>query len=222
LRERRVDDLGDAVLARGGDHVLLGLPVQEGVLGLRGDDLHESLLARELDGAADLLAVPVRDADVARLARIDDLGEGAERLLHRDVVVVAVCLVQVDLLELQPRERGVDLLQDLLPREAAAAVRRRGIDLRREDVRVARVPGERAAEHLLGAALAVDVRRVEEVDPDLERGLDERRRGVLLDAPSERRPGAEADLRDLEIAVPELPVLHYASVSIWARWRRPE
>src|SRR5262249_3481962 len=153
-------------------------------------------------GLADLLTVPVGDADVARLARVDDLGERGDRLLHRDVAVEGVRLVEVDVAELQALERRVDLMQDLAAREPAAAVGRRGRDLCREDVGVAWPPGEGPAEHLLGTALAVDVRRVEEVDPELERGLDERRRDVLVDAAAERRPRAEADLRDAEVAVP--------------------
>jgi hypothetical protein len=62
------------------------------------------VLARELDGAADLLAVPVRHADETNLAGPDDLGQRPESLLERDLVVVAMALVEVDELESQPRE----------------------------------------------------------------------------------------------------------------------
>ena len=77
-------------------------------------------------------------------------------------------------------------------------------------------------EDFLRAAAAVDVRGVEEVDAELERDVDELVRGVVREAAAERRPRPEADLRDAQVAVTELPVLHYSSVSIWARWSLPE
>ena len=62
----------------------------------------------------------------------------AERLLERDLAVVAVALVEVDVVGAQPRERGVDLLEDLRAREPAVAVGHLAVHLRREHVRVAR------------------------------------------------------------------------------------
>src|SRR5262249_44462518 len=150
---------------------------------------------------ADLRAAPVRDADVPRLACIDDLCQRTELFLERNVVVPGVALVEVDEVHPQPIERGVDLLEDLLARQAAAAVRRWGEDLRRDDVRVARAARERLPEDFLGAPRAVDVRSVEEVDPELERDVDEPVCGIVGEAAAERRPRPEADLRDAEIAV---------------------
>src|SRR5262249_1274971 len=161
-----------------------------------------------------------RDADPARLAGGDHLGERAERLLHRDVVVERMALVQVDIVHPEPFEGCVDLRENLLAREPATAVGSAAEDLRRDDVRVARPAGERAAEHFLRAALAVDVRRVEEVDAAVERRVHEGDRIALGEAAAERRPRSQADLGDSEIAVAELPVVH-ASVSIWARWSLP-
>ena len=54
-------------------------------------------------------------------------------------VVVAVALVEVDVVGLQPLQRAVDLLEDLLAREPAVARPHREVDLRRQHVRVARV-----------------------------------------------------------------------------------
>ncbi len=62
----------------------------------------------------DLLRGPLAEADVARLARLDHLGERPHGLLDGDVHVEAVALVEVDVVGLQPREREVDLLADLL------------------------------------------------------------------------------------------------------------
>jgi len=54
-----------------------------------------------------------------------------------------MALVQIDVLEPEPRERGVDLLEDLLARKPAVAVRHRATDLCRDDERVARTAPER-------------------------------------------------------------------------------
>jgi hypothetical protein len=180
------------------------------------------VLARELDGMTDLLAGPIRDADEARLARVHDLGQRVERLLERDVVVVGVALVEVDVVELQPTKRVVDLLQDLRAREAAVAVRHLAHHLGRHHERFAQPSFQRPSENLLRSSLAVDVRGVEEVDAALERDVEESTRCLLVEGASERRPRPETDLRDPEVAVAERPEFHYGSVSIWARCSRPE
>ena len=69
----------------------------------------------------DLLDGPLGEADLARLARLADLGERLHRLLDRRVGVGAVALVEVDVVGLQALQRFVDLLVDLLAGEAASA-----------------------------------------------------------------------------------------------------
>jgi hypothetical protein len=135
-----------------------------------------------------------------------------------------VALVEVDELGAETLQRLVDLMQHLLARDPAAAVGGLRTQLRREDVRVARPCCERTAEHFLGATLRVDVRSVEEVDPDVECRIDESDRNFVVEAAAERRPRTEADLRDEKIAVAELAISQAgdSSVSIWARCSRPE
>ena len=53
-------------------------------------------LLRELVAGADLLRGPLADADVEGLAGADDVREGLHRLLQRRLRVVAVRLVEVD------------------------------------------------------------------------------------------------------------------------------
>ena len=55
----------------------------------------------------DLLGAPLGHADVEHLALAHQVVEGAQRLLERRLVVVAVRLVQVDVVGLQPPQRGV-------------------------------------------------------------------------------------------------------------------
>ena len=105
-------------------------------------------------------------------------------------------------------QRGVELLRHLRPREAAVAVTHREVELRREHVRVARPRREQLAEELLGRAAPVDVRGVDEVDPELEGAIDTGCRSLAQDAAAVGQPGAEADLGDGECARAEPAVLH--------------
>ena len=91
--------------------------------------------------------------------------------------------------------------------------RHREVELRREHVRVARPRREHLAEELLRGAVRVDVRRVDEVDAGVERRVDARDRLLARNAAAEGQPRAEADLRDVQVARPELPVPHRAIVA---------
>src|SRR6266550_1157243 len=121
-----------------------------------------------------------------------------------------MAFLEVDVVGAYPAERVVDLLEDLLPREplVLTAVVHREEELRRKHVRVAGAAFVRPAEKGLGAAAAVDVRRVEEVDADLEGLVDAGPRGCVVDAEAVGQPGAERDLRDLEVAGAELAEAH--------------
>jgi len=118
-----------------------------------------------------------------------------------------VALVEVDVVGAQPCERGVDLLEDLLAREAALAVQREE-ELRRQHIGAPGPSRKDFAQELLGATGSVDVRSVDEVDPDLERFGDAGRRLLSSDAAAVGQPGAEADLRNLEVARAQAAVPH--------------
>ena len=105
-------------------------------------------------------------------------------------------------------QRGVELREDLLAREAVAAVGHLPEELGREDVRVARPVGEHLAEELLRLAARVDVRGVDEVDPDLERLRHARLGPLALDAAAVGQPGAERDLGHHQVARAKLPPAH--------------
>src|SRR6185369_2398035 len=134
----------------------------------------------------------------------------AQRLLERGVGVRAMALVEVDVVCAEPLQRRVALLHDVLPREPAVvgAVAHREVDLGGEEVVVSRDPLESPPSHLLGRAAPVDVRRVEEVDAELEGAMDAGGRALVLDGAPVGEPRAERDLRDLDAEVAELPVAH--------------
>ena len=134
LRDRRPDDLADAELLAGRDDLLLDDPPQHVVLRLVGDQ-GDVQLAGERVRAADVLGPPLRDADVERLAGVHDVGEGLHRLLERGLVVVAVRLVEVDVVGAEPAQRPVDRGHDVLARQPVVVVPAgagRPVDLRED------------------------------------------------------------------------------------------
>src|SRR5207237_649524 len=161
----------------------------------------------------DLPRRPFAEAEIARLAGAYDLGQRLHRLLERRRHVVAVALVEIDVVGAQPRERIVDLLVHLLAREPAVAVHREE-ELRCANVGIAPPGRENLAEELLSAPARVHVRSVEEVDPDLERLFDAGDGAVTCNAAAVGQPRAEADLRDLEVRRSELAVTHGSVASI--------
>ena len=131
-----------------------------------------------------------------------------ERLLERRDAVGAVVLVEVDPVGLQAAERRLDRLADV----RAGAARRLAVaevvaELRREHDLVA-AAAERAADDLLAAAaVAVDVGRVEEGDAGVERRVDHRARGGLVD-PAAEVVAAEPDDGHLEVGAAQAAGAH--------------
>lgn len=99
-------------------------------------------------------------ADVADLARADEVGERAERLVDVGLRVVAVDLVKVDPVGAQPPQRILDLADDPAARIAVLAgilAHRLLVHLAREHDVVAPAAGQRLAHDDLGFATGVDV-----------------------------------------------------------------
>jgi hypothetical protein len=83
-----------------------------------------------------------------------------------------MALVEIDDVGLKPLERRIELLFDLRPRQAEIGVRHGKIELGREHVAVARPALQRLTEEGFCGSAAVDVRRVDEVDADVERRIE--------------------------------------------------
>ena len=210
LGERRPHHLADAEPLGDREHVLLDLPLQHRVLRLVRGERVEVELGLDAPRLLNPLRRPLGDADVEHLALRDKVVERAQRLLERRVRVRAVALVEIDVVRAEPLQGSVALLHDVLPREPAVvgAVAHREVDLRGEEVVVARDSLERAAGDLLGGSAPIHVRRVEEVDAELEGPVDAGDRPFVLDGAPVGEPRAEGDLRDLDAEVAELAVAH--------------
>ncbi len=138
--------------------------------------------------------------------------------------VEAVDLVEVDMVELEPIEAGVDLVEDVPARSARAVgpgvhpPERLGGDhhLAARNVQVL----ERLAEDLLGLAIVIDVGGIDEVDAGVERCLDQRI-GLVLRELADAAPDtlaaaaeghrAEAQFGDDEAGAAEVVVAHAKS-----------
>ena len=154
--------------------------------------------------------------EVANLARFDELRHRADRLLDRDAEVDAVLVVEVDVIEAEPSQRGFARLPYVLgvaTHLARAVVVADVAELRREHDLVPPV-ADRFAHELLVRTAAVHVGRVEEVDAELERSVDRRDRLALVGRSVElRHPhAAEAESGDLESLCAELASVHASTL----------
>lgn len=112
-----------------------------------------------------------------RLAGLQDVVRGLQRLLDRGQGVQAVDLVEVDVVGAEAAQAVIDLGKDRLARQAGTVRTRahRVPDLcGDEDVVAVGEVIQRPAQDLFAGTLRVHVRGVEEVDARLDRLLDER------------------------------------------------
>jgi hypothetical protein len=147
---------------------------------------------------------------VADLALVDKVAERAEGFLEVGAGVVAVDLVQVDPVGVQPPQRVLDLADDPAPRVAllVGVLAHGAMDLGGEDDVVAPAAGQRLADDLLGLALGVDVGGVDEVDPGVQGPVDDPDALVVVGvAPVAEHHRAEAELADRDTGASERAML---------------
>ena len=116
-----------------------------------------------------------RQPEVAHLAGLDEIGHRADGVLDRHREIDAVLVVKIDGVNLQSLERGVARPSHVLRRSVDAVIRTiLGPDvseLRRDDDGVA-AAGDRTSNEPLVREGPVDVRGVEEIDPEIQRPMD--------------------------------------------------
>src|SRR3954454_18574929 len=147
-----------------------------------------------------------RAADVANLAGAHEVGEGAEGLVDVGVELGAVDLVEVDPVGAEAAQAVLDLGDDPAARvaELVGVVAHGPVDLGGEEDAVAPPAGQRLADDLLGLAARVDVRGVDEVDPRVERAVDDRDGLVVVGvAPGAEHHGSETERADLDSGASE-------------------
>lgn len=243
LRERRIGEQSDALaLGEFGKADLEGA-VDE-IIGVL--DRNDARPMAELGGAQETRHAPGRfigQADVTNLAGLDETAQRFERFFDRNFVALcrppigrAACapkrkrairpmqLVKVDVVGLQPLERALDRMIDILGVENGSGARGAqpiGVaapgDLGGDDRLIAVLArGEPASDDAFGRALRlspwrnrINFRRIDEIDAAIERIVQLRmafRLAVLL-SPHHR---AETDRGNREVAISEFPVFHEA------------
>ena len=118
--------------------------------------------------------------------RPEDLRGGHSRIRHVD-------LIQVDAIGPQLRQALVDMRADAIGGLLVAEAHQ--VELRREHHLVAPIL-QRCRDVALGLALPVHDRGVDEVDAEVERGVDDFDRGCLVDAGRAERVAPQSDDRD--------------------------
>jgi hypothetical protein len=157
-------------------------------------------------------------AEIADLARLDQVVECFEGLLQRRGVVIAVDLVEVDVVGAEPGEAVIDLGHDRLAGEPfAVGAGPHGVAQLGGDHHVVAVREvlQRPAEDLLARALRVHVRGVEEVDARVQGVADQRARIGLAERPDRVAAlglavghRADGEGRDVQAGGAELDVFH--------------
>src|SRR4051812_39404782 len=138
-------------------------------------------------------------------------------------MVIPVRLIEVDVVNLQPPQRRVDALEDVLAREptVVGSIAHRPVQLRKDLQPLASLALERTPHYLLRAPARVGVRGVKRRDAALQRRANAGLGGLIADLAAVRHPIAIGQLADLEAATTKNAVVHgvrrYASGDIGAR-----
>ncbi len=176
--QRRPRDHAQPIVPRRGQHLQFGPAVHQVVDRLLGDQTEHVPRARRLLRLCQVPAGEVGRAEVEHLALLAQDAEGLPDLLPRRAPVDVVHLVHVDVVGAHPLERGVARAPDVQRGQAAVVgpLARREVELGGQDGPVAPAApgGEPPADDLLGAAFAVHIGGVEEVDAVLVRTVHDR------------------------------------------------
>src|SRR4051794_29441479 len=216
--QRAPRDHADALVGAERVHLPLLLAVEQVVVVLHRHEPVPAVLARHVQGLAELPGPHGGGAEVADLAAADGRVQRLEGLLDRRAGVPAVDLVQVDVVGAEPPEAVVELPQDRLagePRAVGAGVHPAVHLGGQDDVVAVGEVADRPAGDLLAGAVGVDVRGVEEGDPAGQGLLDEPAAVLLAEGPGVVAPvrlaeahHAETDAGHLETGVAQTRVLH--------------
>lgn len=173
-RQGAIGHDAETVIGTGGEvldlrHAVHGVVVR---LAHRG-----SIDAEPVADVADLGDAPgavVGDAEIAHLARADQVTHRAHRLFQRSRVIFLVQIVDVDVIGAEPLQALVGRLQHPTPRQPAAiGIVAHGIgEFCREHPGVA-IAGDGAADNFFGSTFRIGIRRVDEVDPGAVRLADD-------------------------------------------------
>ena len=226
LALRRVGHQADAGVGAHGHQLRFVLAAQQVVLVLHGHEPGPAALVGGVLQLGELPGVHRRCAEVANLARLEDVMQGLHRLGGRGGRVEAVDLVQVDIVGAEPGQGGVDLLNDRFAGQAGSAGTLVHLAEHlggQHDVLATRIAPDRAADDFFRRASLIGVRGVPEGDTELDGLPEERLRLVVGQCPPVSSFGrgvavahaAQREPADPQPGVTELGVLHLMVPSLW-------
>ena len=174
----------------------------------------QAVLLGDTHRLANLFGGPLAGAPVVGLAGGDDLAHRENDLFHRRLRIGPVRVEDVDKICLEPLERTVDRLHEVLAIEGVVHVRNVSMDaperLRGEHVRPAR-PTEfpkDAAHDRLGLAPGIHLGVVEEIAARLAGGVDAVTGETGVELVAEGDPAAEGQHAHTQAGRTETSVLH--------------
>ncbi len=209
--QRAPRDHRQAVALRYRQDLPLDAPGQDRVGRLLGHDALTPAALGDPLPLDDVRRLEGRRPDIADLSLVDEVAESAEGLVEVGARFGAVDLVEVDPVGPQPAQAVLDLEGDPPPGVAAVVgpVTHHPVELRREHHLVAAATGEGPADDLLGLALRVDVRGVDDVDARVERAVNDRDALVMVGiAPGAEHHGPECQRTDLDSGASERAKRH--------------
>src|SRR5512133_2155613 len=165
-------------------------------LRLVGDQVDTKVLG-EIMAVLDLLGGPLAHPDIERLAHAYDVGERLHGLIERSFVIVAMRLINIDIVGLQPLQGSVDRLHDVLAGQPDVVVSARSswpVDLGENLQRLTPLALQGFAEHGFGLGICVDICSVEGSDPSIKRGAHAGLGLIVLHLRAECQPVAVGDL----------------------------
>src|SRR6187402_1019711 len=187
------------------------------IITLIGDVAGETIFVRLGEALHEVPAGEIGRADIADLARADQVVERAQRLFDRRQRIEAVHEIQVDMIGLEPLEACLDRADQMETRRTGivgpGALAEAGLG---RDQGLVALALERRTQNLLRRTFRIDVGGVEQGDARIEADVDQP--AGLIDigrAPSleegigaAERAGAEAQCGDLEAGAAELAIVH--------------
>src|ERR1019366_8238790 len=167
---------------------------------------------------------PLADANVESLSLAHDVGERLHGFFQRSFEVVAVRLVEVDVVGSETGQGTVNRLKDVFAGEPDVVVslgsggpKDFGEDLQG----LAAFALQRVAEDVLGHGVGVYVSRVERTDPGVQGCAYALGRHVVLHLRTVGEPVTVRDLRDLQTALAEVSIFHTAMLPAVAMRKCP-
>ena len=116
--DRVVRDHPESLLRAQREELALNLAEQQVVAGLHRVEAHQAARLAPAERPRHLVGQEVGAADVADLAGVDEVVEGAQRLVDRRRRVGRVQLIEVDVVGAESPQRGLHGGQDVLARAA--------------------------------------------------------------------------------------------------------